>query len=105
MAVDISKLTQQQLDDLIQRAESRKHELAREKLAKMRDQILVLAQTEGFTLEEVFSGKVGRKSRRPATPKYRNPADHSQKWSGRGKRPHWFSAALKAGKKEQELLI
>ena len=105
MALDISKFTQQQLDDLIQRAESRKHELAREKLAKMRDQILALAQTEGFTLEEVFSGKVGRKSRRPATPKYRNPSDHSQKWSGRGKRPHWFSAALKAGKKEQELLI
>ena len=36
--------------------------------------------------------------------KYRNPDDAEQTWSGRGKRPRWFNDALKAGKKESDLL-
>ena len=41
----------------------------------------------------------------PVFPKYRNPAEPAQTWSGRGKRPRWFNAALAAGKKEKDLLI
>ena len=57
-----------------------------------------------ITVEELFGGR-GRKTRRAAKPKFRNPADHAQTWSGRGKRPRWFNAALSAGKKEKDLLI
>ena len=46
-----------------------------------------------------------RKPRSKVKPKYRNPANKSETWSGRGKRPRWFSAALSAGKKEKDLLI
>jgi DNA-binding protein H-NS len=106
MAIDIKGLSQNQLNDLIARAESRKQELAREKIGKVREKIIALAKAEGFTIEELFgAGRSGRKARRPAKAKYRNPADHSQIWSGRGKRPRWFSAALAAGKKEKDLLI
>jgi DNA-binding protein H-NS len=107
MAIDIKNLNQHQLNELISRAESRKHELAKEKIVKVREKVVALLKTEGFTLEELFSSRGGavRKTRRPAKPKFRNPADHAQTWSGRGKRPRWFSAALTAGKKEKDLLI
>src|SRR5689334_11360903 len=108
MAIDLKGLSQNQLNDLITRAESRKHELAREKIGKVREKIIALAKSEGFTIEELFGGRGsrgGRKTRRPAKAKYRNPADHAQTWSGRGKRPRWFNAALAAGKKEKDLLI
>lgn len=36
------------------------------------------------------------KRRNPARPKYRNPADPSQTWTGRGRKPHWVSAYLLA---------
>src|SRR5437868_2926367 len=39
--------------------------------------------------------------RRPypaVVPKYRNPDDASETWSGRGKRPRWLAALLKTGK-------
>jgi DNA-binding protein H-NS len=42
------------------------------------------------------------KPRRPypeVLPKYQNPKNPTQKWSGRGKQPHWVRAQLKAGKK------
>ena len=104
MAIDIKKLNHTQLNDLIQRAESRKSELGKERAAKVREKLAALAKAEGFTLDELFGART-RRTRRGAKPKFRNPADHAQTWSGRGKRPRWFNAALAAGKKEKDLLI
>jgi DNA-binding protein H-NS len=47
-------------------------------------------------------------SRRPypkVLPKYQNPAEPSETWSGRGKQPKWISAQLKSGKKLDDLTI
>ncbi len=38
-------------------------------------------------------------------PKYRNPNDPSETWSGRGKQPRWLVAALKTGHKIEEFMI
>jgi DNA-binding protein H-NS len=38
-------------------------------------------------------------------PKYRNPADKSQTWAGRGIRPKWLVAAMKGGKKLEDFAI
>ena len=105
MAIDLKSLNPKQLDELIQKAELRKREAAKESVVKVREKIQAILKAEGVTLEDVFGGARKGKSRRPAEPKFRNPADHAQTWSGRGKRPRWFNAALKAGKKEQDLLI
>jgi DNA-binding protein H-NS len=57
-----------------------------------------VAAEHGFSLSDLTGiggrGK-GRKSKGVA--KYRNPADHSQTWSGKGRRPDWFKAAEAAG--------
>ena len=107
MAIDLKKLSQTQLNDLIVRAERRKEEIATEGVQKVRDRILKLLSDEGFTFEQVFGGKRGRGKAKGSKvkPKYRNPADASQTWAGRGKRPRWFADALAAGKKEKDLLI
>jgi len=38
-------------------------------------------------------------------PKYQNPKNPAEKWSGRGKQPHWVKAQLKSGKKLERFLI
>jgi DNA-binding protein H-NS len=38
-------------------------------------------------------------------PKYQNPKNPAQTWSGRGKQPHWVQAQLRAGKKLDRFLI
>lgn len=38
-------------------------------------------------------------------PKYQNPAEPSETWSGRGKQPKWIGAHLRAGKKLDDLAI
>jgi DNA-binding protein H-NS len=38
-------------------------------------------------------------------PKYRNPNEPSETWSGRGKQPRWLTAALKTGHKIEDFAI
>ena len=106
MAIDLKSLNHNQLTDLIARATARQEELVKERAAKLREKINALVKAEGFGLDEVL-GRTGTrgKARGKVKPKYRNPADAGQTWSGRGKRPNWFRAALSAGKKEKDLLI
>ncbi|HET6587517.1 MAG TPA: H-NS histone family protein [Oleiagrimonas sp.] len=106
MAVDISNLNQKQLNDLINKAESRKKEIHQDKVVKLRKKINDMIKAEGYTFEDIFGAR--RKTRRSTgkvPPKYANPSNPSETWSGRGKRPRWFNAAIKAGKKEKDLLI
>lgn len=107
MAVDIKNLNHNQLNDLINKAQVRQQELRKEKVVKLREKIHALIKAEGFTVEDIFGGARGKARRSGGTvaPKYRNPANPEQVWSGRGKRPRWFNDALKAGKKEKDLAI
>ena len=46
--------------------------------------------------------------RRPypqVTPKYRNPANPTETWSGRGKQPRWLSEQISLGKNPDEFRI
>src|SRR5712664_4380307 len=38
-------------------------------------------------------------------PKYRNPAEPSETWAGRGKQPRWLAAQLKSGKQIDDFKI
>ena len=48
------------------------------------------------------------RQRRPypkVLPKYRNPENPAETWSGRGKQPRWLTAQLRSGKKVNDFLI
>ena len=108
MAVDIKNLNHNELNDLINQARVRQEELQKEKLNEVREKVLNIIKNEGFTFDDVFGNRApGRKTRRTGTvaPKFQNPADPSQTWSGRGKRPRWFNDALASGKSEDDLRI
>ena len=38
-------------------------------------------------------------------PKFRNPAEPSETWAGRGKKPRWLTAQLKSGKRIDDFRI
>ncbi len=62
------------------------------------------ARALGFSLDEIVGAKVARK-RAPAKAKYANPANRSDTWTGRGRKPRWAEAALKSGKSLADLAI
>lgn len=77
---------------------------------KDRERQKALAEVEAFARERGLSASdiaelTTRRTRKPVAPKYANPADASQTWTGRGRRPAWVVAALDAGKSLDDLAI
>jgi len=127
MTIDISTLSAKELESLISQAKKRKTTLNKRKpLAAVRKKIAQLIKAEGYTVEELFAGaaapraaKAGPKAAKPAAagarkarkplgkvaPKYRNPANTGETWTGRGKQPRWLAAYTAAGRKLDDFLI
>lgn len=77
-----------------------------------RDKIQARAELEakarelGFKLADlVGKQQPGKSAQAPADAKFHNPADADETWSGRGRRPKWFNAAIASGKTPHELAI
>ncbi len=68
-------------------------------LAQMKE----LAASVDMTLEEVMAYSSTKKTK--GEPKFQNPENPRQTWTGRGKRPSWIKAALAQGKALDDLLI
>ena len=62
------------------------------------------ARSLGFSLAELTGIQITTTRKRvPATVKYRNPANLTETWSGRGRKPRWFEAAMTAGLELEDL--
>jgi len=48
---------------------------------------------------------IGRGARGKVAPKFRNPENPGETWAGRGLKPRWLAAAIKAGKKLEDFRI
>ena len=104
MSIDINSLSLKELKDLqsqvakaIASFEDRKK---KEAIAELEE----IARAKGFSLAELTGASVARK-RAPASAKYANPADASDTWSGRGRKPRWFVAALASGQQPEDLAV
>ncbi|MGB4826072.1 MAG: H-NS histone family protein [Paracoccaceae bacterium] len=104
MTVDLKSLSLKELKDLqsqlakaISTFEERKK---KEVLAELEEK----ARTMGYSLAELTGAPKIRK-RSPAVPKYANPANKADTWTGRGRKPRWFAEALAKGKKPESMAI
>ena len=130
MSVNISNLSTKELADLIAEANRRKKVLAKRKPAsQVKAAVAKFLKSTGWTFDELY-GKPGaakpaaaatasatsatapkaRKSTKgrslgKVAPKYSNPANAKETWTGRGKQPRWLAAETTKGRKLEEFLI
>jgi len=76
-----------------------------EERASIKAQIAQLAASSGFDIHELMGGKVKKQTNGKVAPKFANPKDPTQTWSGRGRKPLWMVAELKKGKKQESFAI
>ena len=120
MPIDLKKLSSKELDALIATAKKRQTQLnKRAPVAQVRSKLTRLAKAEGYTIEELFgtasAARPGSGSARTApragrrlgkvAPKYRNPENPKETWTGRGKQPRWLAAYTAKGRDLGEFLI
>ena len=121
MSIDVNKLSARELDALINQAKKRRITLSKRKpIAVVRKRLNQLIRAEGYTVDELFGGaapasraatsiaKPGKpkgKSTGKVAAKYRNPANPTETWAGRGKPPRWLAAEMAQGRKLEDYLI
>jgi DNA-binding protein H-NS len=104
LEIDLDKLSLKELKELQSRVAK---EIANFEVKKKKEALFELeekAKELGFSLAELTGATPVRK-RAPAVAKYANPQDPTETWSGRGRKPRWFSAALAAGKTPEDLSL
>ncbi|MDQ2065205.1 H-NS histone family protein [Xinfangfangia sp. CPCC 101601] len=105
MSVDLHSLSLKELKDLQNQVTKAISNFEERKKGEARAELESRARELGFSLADLTAAApVGRK-RGIAAPKYRNPADASDTWTGRGRKPRWFIDALQSGKSADELSI
>ena len=121
-AVDLDRMTVQQLTTLIAAAEAKRRDKLDEARAALRSEMERRAAELGISAGDLFSaagqqapaeqeaGKNGRRARKPRddigtkrAAKYRGP--NGEEWSGLGRAPRWLAALEAEGREREEFLI
>lgn len=109
MAINLESLSPAELQALIKNAEAQMESARKNHVKEVRTKIDAILANSGLSIGEVYPTRGGKNAKGPkaaVAPKYRNPDNATQTWSGRGKRPVWFNEALKKkGVTAESLLI
>lgn len=113
--IDLASLTDEELEELLTKVQSAFEERVQRRMAEFRRiasragyevSLSKIAQMIGHGGRQRGSNQsVGGNRRAPVLPKYRNPENPTENWSGRGHRPRWLEAQLAAGKTLADLEI
>lgn len=103
---DVENLSADELRKLVKEAEQALRERSQQRVMELRREAEALAEELNTTVADIFGlEKDGKQSGKKLPPKYMNPANPSQTWSGRGKRPNWLVDELNKGKKLEDFRI
>ncbi|MDN5787919.1 H-NS histone family protein [Pseudorhodobacter sp.] len=105
MNIDLENLSLKELRDLQSRVTKAVTSYEDRHKKKALAALDAKAKELGFSSLAELTGTRATRKRAPAVPKYANPADTSETWSGRGRKPRWFVAALKKGRTPEDLAI
>jgi DNA-binding protein H-NS len=100
----LQSLSIDEMWDLLERVTAMLTRKGVEEKARLEERLRRLKYPDGSTSAATRPNR----TRRPypkVLPKYQNPSNPAERWSGRGRQPHWVRAQLKAGKKLKQILI
>jgi DNA-binding protein H-NS len=97
MSLDELKKLARDVEKAIASFEDRKRKEARKAMEQV-------AREFGLSVEDVVGGSKSASRTAKSAPKYRNPANPKETWSGRGRQPGWYKAGLAKGKSPDDML-
>jgi DNA-binding protein H-NS len=114
-AVALNDMSDAELRELAQQI----RETLSERVTRRIDEFRILAREAGFEVSLTKMGEAETRQRRrrrsaaeggddrrgSVAPKYRNPDNPSDVWSGRGRKPKWVEEKLAAGRELAEMQI
>lgn len=95
--VDLKKMSREELESLRAQIDKRLVEVEREQRAAALNAVRDLAREHGLSVEEMLRMAAGTATASGTPPKYRDPANPQNTWTGRGRKPKWLIKALENG--------
>lgn len=104
----LEQMSASELKELVQAATDLAERKKGQEKKNLRAEILNKIEAAGYTVDDIFPGvglakATSAKEKAPA--KYRNPENHSQTWTGRGRKPRWLVEAEAAGRDINDFAI
>ncbi len=94
----LDKLTTKDLKELREQVDRAITERQAGERSGLRETFRSMAEAAGYSLGEIVGGGGVRATKgRPVAAKFANPENRAETWSGRGRKPNWMAAKLKAG--------
>ena len=103
MAKDPERMSFKELQEYELKVKKAKASVQERSRSELRQKLESIAANAGFKIGDLFAGR-GGKGRKVAA-KYANPDDASETWTGRGRKPRWLVAKLKAGDRIEKFLL
>ena len=102
MSIDLEKMSKEELQKLKAEVDRALKTIDTRRKAEAKRAADAAAKEYGFSLDDLV-GSDGKGLK--GVPKYANPTDPSQTWTGRGRKPNWVIEALEKGKSLDDLKI
>ena len=108
--MDLSNMSLGDLRNLEEQIKQEMKKREHQEVQKAREQIIAIAQSVGVPLKDLISSSGrGSKSANAGTGtvavRFRNPADNSQQWTGRGRQPKWVKEWVEGGNSLDKLRV
>ena len=97
-AINVDKLPLKELIDLENRVKKAIVTAREREKTEALQELKAVAAKRGLSLNDIIGGARSSKGSKVAV-KFRNPDNHEDTWTGRGRQPKWLVAALKKGSK------
>jgi DNA-binding protein H-NS len=97
---NLEKMSYAELSKLEVEIARLKAEKQSEERAALREKMAAMAKEHGFDMGELFDKRL--KGKGSVAPKYRDPKNSENTWTGRGRMPRWMVTATKGGKARKE---
>ncbi|MCP4937443.1 MAG: H-NS histone family protein [bacterium] len=101
--VNLKKFSIPELEELQREIEQTIDQRREENRIAVKEEMEKIASDAGFSIDELYGKGKGKKT--PLPPKYRNPDDASQTYTGRGRKPGWLADKLAAGADMDDFVI
>lgn len=104
MDINLDDLSLKELKDLRARTERAISTFEDRKKKQALAELEETARRMGFSLTDL-TGMPAPRKRSASAPRYANPENPAETWTGRGRKPQWARTALDAGKTLEDLAI
>ena len=110
MKAELKSMTRKELEKLRKDVDAALEKVESRELKMAHDAAVKAAGDYGYSLDDLANlpDDVKRSAKAPknvSAPKYRNPDDSSQTWTGKGRQPEWYKTEMAKGTDPQSLEI